>query len=123
MERLSYEAPKFDFQSLFLFEGVAETCWGYGHVSIRIYRDLDLNSQYNVPPDEEVLYQDFHYNGEPMENPGSTAHEGHCNDVAKLVFDAISGVPEEYQHYLEGISAGTNSKTFADIPIQEFPVS
>ena len=78
MKKALYTAPRFDFEELFLFEGVAGTCWGYGHVYIRIYRDLDQNSNYNDSIDELLFYKEFSYDGNPETS-------GHCHSVAQDV--------------------------------------
>ena len=107
-----YEKPEFKFKKLQLFEGVAETCWGYGHVTIRVYKDNNKDGDYDEGTDEVKWSKDF-----------NVADSGHCNQVAGMISDALAGIPDEYKQYATAISGKENSKSRPDSPWQDFIVS
>lgn len=55
MSKNRYESPKFRFQELFLFEGVAATCWGYHRAYVHIWYDEDNDGAYDAG--EHTFYE------------------------------------------------------------------
>lgn len=112
MENVEYSKPEFVFQELQLFEGVADTCWGYGHVTIRVYKDTNKDGDYDEGTDEIKWSQNFY-----------AAERGQCNQVAGLISEAMAGIPEEYKQYATAITGAENSKDRPNTPWQDFIVS
>ncbi|MDD6212407.1 MAG: hypothetical protein PUB22_04600 [Clostridiales bacterium] len=108
MVRERYETPEFHANELNMFDGIAETCWGYGYVNIRVYQDANGNKQYD---DGETIYFYEDYR---------VADRGHCNEVADKVREDLKNVDKDYQQYLERVSGAENSKSLADSPWQDF---
>lgn len=104
----NYQKPEFKFEDLYMFDGIANTCWGYGHVEIRVYKDENGNKKYD---DGELIYFDENY---------TYADNGHCNAVAQKVNEDLANVAEEYKKYLVSVSGNTNSKSLADSAVQDF---
>lgn len=109
MVKNTYETPQFTANDLYMFDGIAETCWGYGHVNIRVYGDVNKNNKYDEGIDEQYFVHNYY-----------VADSGHCNDVAKQVQQDLVNVKEEYKKYLSSVSSGTNSKSLNDSPNQDF---
>ena len=55
MGKKRYESPEFRFQELFLFEGVADVCWGYHQADLYIFYDADHDDTYDTG--ETVIFQ------------------------------------------------------------------
>ena len=55
MKKNRYESPEFRFQELFLFEGVADVCWGYHQCNMTIFYDADRDDTYDQG--EVILFQ------------------------------------------------------------------
>ncbi len=88
MKKEQYVSPEFRFQELFLFEGVADVCWGFHHCDMTIFYDADHDDTYDQG--ETILFQ---HNFVPSE---SGSGEG-CANVTNAIETAI---PQIYQAFV-----------------------
>ncbi len=87
MEKKQYKAPEFRFQELFLFEGVAETCWGFQHADFLIFFDADRDDSYDSG--EEIIFQhDF--------TAGDVGHNAGCSKVEDAIDGAMEAIHNEF---------------------------
>ena len=93
MEKKHYTSPEFRFQELFLFEGVADVCWGYHHASLHIFYDADHDDTYDQG--ETIL---FEHDFQPSEG-------GSGNGCANITV-AIEGAMEEIHQAFEEAGYG-----------------
>lgn len=87
MEKKQYKAPEFRFQELFLFEGVADTCWGFQHADFLIFFDADRDDSYDSG--EEIIFQhDF--------VPSDVGGNQGCKKVEDAIDAAIEDIHQRF---------------------------
>ena len=107
MNRVKYEKPVFEFNDLFLFDGIAETCWGYQNADweIVVFPDNNpKNGEWDGREKEEPLFEEtFH---------ASTIGEGGgCSGVYNKIKNHLAEVSLQYAGQFEKtISAEPNAK-------------
>lgn len=100
MNRENYEKPIFEFNDLFLFDGVAEKCWGYMGTEfwVNIFKDLDGDETYDS---NEDIIDSF-----PVKVDGGQS----CTDVFLQILDQLALSAPEYAGTFEEVASKQNSK-------------
>ena len=104
MEKAKYESPEFRFQKLFLFEGVADTCWGHHEADLYVYYDRDRDE--NLDSDETLIYHKYFR---------PSGNNPPCNSVRNMIVNAFGDIEnafiEKNLHRLwnEGVKATITS--------------
>ncbi len=82
-----YESPKLRFRELFLFEGVADVCWGHHTAEMHIFYDADNDNIYD--PDEDILF-------EHTFTPSEGGHGEGCANVEVAISNAIGAIRQAF---------------------------
>lgn len=115
MNKPQYEKPRFDLHPLYLFDGVAAKCWGYGAIDVMVFIDKDNDN--TLDDGEEILYTNHFAH--------SSGSGGHCKEMSLMVTSALkeSGLYDKYPDQLNAVLSKTNSGPSLDIPIHDIPRS
>ncbi len=87
MKKERYESPKVQFQELFLFEGVADVCWGFHQADMHIFYDADHDDTYD---EGEVML--FEHTFVPSEG----GHGEGCANVEVAINQAMASIRQAF---------------------------
>lgn len=87
MEKKQYKAPEFRFQELFLFEGVADTCWGFHKAEVHIFYDTDHDDVYD---EGEPRLFDHTF------TPSEGGHGNGCDNVTVAMENALESIHQAF---------------------------
>lgn len=87
MEKREYASPEFRFQELFLFEGVADVCWGYHQAAMTIFYDADHDDTYDSG--ETILFQHTF-------TPDEGGHGNGCANIEVAINAAMESIHQAF---------------------------
>lgn len=87
MQKEQYVSPEFRFQELFLFEGVADVCWGYHEADLTLFYDPNHNDI--LDSGENVIYE-HHF------IPSEGGHGNGCSNIEVAIQGAMAEIEQEF---------------------------
>ncbi len=87
MVKRQYTSPEFRFKELFLFEGVADVCWGYHEADLTLFYDADRDDA--LDPGEVVIYT-HHF------VPSEGGHGQGCANVEVAISGAMAEIEQAF---------------------------